>query len=170
MTAFSLMNCSTMSMRTYLDVDKAWEQLQAVADHGYAGYEDDSRAERTEGQEIFDFRHIRDINNVYKYDTMNQPLNKSFHMYISNGLPDCEVQVGTIFPEAPSHAMPINFLLRKGDKAVAVLLVHRSKVKRYSVQETHALCEENGIEALRFYFECENEEDYVVERIKDHLS
>lgn len=155
---------------TYLDVDKAWEQLQAVADHGYAGYEDDSRAERTEGQEIFDFRHIRDINNVYKYDTMNQPLNKSFHMYISNGLPDCEVHVGTIFPEAPSHAMPINFLLRKGDKTVAVLLVHRSKVKRYSVQETEALCQENGVKVLRFYFEMDNDQAYVVERLKQALA
>jgi hypothetical protein len=40
------------------------------------------------------------------------------------------------------------------------------KTKRYSVQETEALCREHGVKVLRFFFECENEKDYVVERIR----
>jgi hypothetical protein len=66
--------------------------------------------------------------------------------------------------------MPINFLLRKGDKEVAILLLHRSKTKRYSVQETEALCNENGVKVMRFYFDRENEPDYVIERIRKALS
>ena len=76
---------------------------------------------------------------------------------------------GAMFPNAPEHAMPINFLLRKDDKEVAILLVHRSKTKRYSVQETEALCQEHGVEVRRFYFECDNEPEYVIERIMKAL-
>ena len=74
-----------------------------------------------------------------------------------------------MFSNAPDHAMPINFLLRKDDKELAILLVNRSKIKRYSVQETEALCQENGVDVLRFYFECENEKEYVIERIRKAL-
>ena len=66
--------------------------------------------------------------------------------------------------------MPINFLLRKDDKEVAILLVNRSKTKRYSVQETEALCREQDVDILRFYFECENEKEYVTERIRKALA
>ena len=81
----------------------------------------------------------------------------------------CEIETGAMFPYAPDHAMPINFLLRKDDKVVAILLVNRSKIKRYSVQETEALCREQGVDILRFYFECENEKEYVIERIRKAL-
>ena len=43
------------------------------------------------------------------------------------------------------------------------------RTKRYSVQETEALCKENGVNVLKFYFECENEESYVIERIRKAL-
>ena len=66
--------------------------------------------------------------------------------------------------------MPVNFLLRQGNKAVAVLLLERSKVMRYSVQETEALCQENGVTVRRFYFEYPNEEEYVIERLKQSLA
>ena len=62
-------------------------------------------------------------------------------------------------------AMTINFQLRKDDKEVAILLMGFHKTKRYSVQETEALCQENGVDVLRFYFECENAREYVIERI-----
>ena len=109
------------------------------------------------------------MSNVIKYETVSEPLHKSFMQYIQRSDLDCEVQAGAMFPGAPDHAMPINFLLRKGNKTVAVLLLHRSKVKRYSVQETEALCKENGVDIKRFYFEFDNEEEYVIERLKNSL-
>ena len=66
-------------------------------------------------------------------------------------------------------AMTINFLLRKDDKEVAILLMGFYKTKRYSVHETEALCQENGVDVLRFYFECENAREYVIERIRKAL-
>ena len=118
----------------------------------------------------YDFRHIQDISNVIKYETLGEPLNNVFANYIKESDLGCDVEAAAMFPSAPDHAMPINFLLRKGDKEVAILLLHRSKTKRYSVQETEALCNENGVKVMRFYFDRENEPDYVIERIRKALS
>ena len=114
----------------------------------------------------FDFRHIKDISNVVKYDTLTEPLNEVFKNYLDNSDLGCGIEVGAMFAGAPDHAMPINFLLCKGNKKVAILLMGFRRTKRYSVQETEALCKENGVNVLKFYFECENEESYVIERIR----
>jgi ATP-dependent Lhr-like helicase len=155
---------------TYLDVQKAWKELQKLSELQADVPEEKSAVKdnkvASEGHQVFDFRHIRDISNVIKYETLSEPLNAVFHEYILRSDLDCEVIAGAMFPSAPDHAMPINFLLRKGDKEVAILLMHGSKIKRYSVQETEALCRENGVEVRRFFFECDNEEDYVIERIR----
>ena len=160
---------------TYLDVDKAWSRLQKLSTRfGSEDFYNDDNIERTSekgnSDQIFDFRHIRDISNVIKYDTLGEPLNKKILGYIRSADLGCEVKVGAMFPNAPDHAMPINFLLRKGDREVAILLLHKRKIKRYSVQETEALCDENGVDVMRFYFERENESDYVIERIRKALS
>jgi len=182
---------------TCLDVDKAWAKLQKLStqfgsedfyndeDMEYEDYEDDEAYEEVDddayeeveltskkgdSDRIFDFRHIGDISNVIKYNTLGEPLNKKILGYIHSADLSCEVEIGAMFPDAPDYAMPINFLLCKGDKEVAILLVHRSKVKRYSVQETEALCNENGVKVMRFYFERENEAEYVIERIRTALS
>jgi ATP-dependent Lhr-like helicase len=173
---------------TYLDVEKAWKELQKLStltcedlpempidpdsyddddEEAYEEYEAATGYEDFDG--IYDYRHIRDISNVIKYDTLAEPLNKVIHQYIIDANFDCEVLRGVIFENAPEHAMPINFLLRRDDKEVAVLLVHRSKVKRYSLQETEALCQEHGVNVRRFYFECDNEKEYVIERIRKAL-
>mgnify|MGYP003289708879 FL=1 len=171
---------------TYLDVDKAWELLKKLSTTGnYEFVEDDpnddyyddgsgcEEYDKHSGERdydgIYDYRHIRDISNVIKYDTLAEPLNQVFLKYLRDEELGCEIEVGAMFPYAPDHAMPINFLLRKEDKEVAILLVNRSKIKRYSVQETEALCEENRVDILRFYFERENEKEYVVERIRKAL-
>lgn len=129
----------------------------------------DYKANSNEGdnEQIYDFRHIRDISNVIKYDTLAEPLNNVFKNYLEDSDLECEVEVGAMFSDAPDHAMPINFMLRDGDKKVAVLLLELSKTKRYSVQETEALCRENGVDVLKFYMECENEKDYVIKRIRN---
>ena len=171
---------------TYLDVDKAWELLKKLATVGnydyveeqqdeeyyddWAGCEDyDKHSGEGDYDGIYDYRHIRDISNVIKYDTLSEDLNQVFLKYLQDGNFGCDIEVGAMFPYAPDHAMPINFLLRKDDKEVAILLVNRSKIKRYSVQETEALCQENGVDILRFYFECDNEKEYVIERIRKAL-
>ena len=171
--------------QTYLDVDKAWKELQKLSELECEGqlqtnddpdsYEDDDETayeeyEAATGYQdfdgIYDYRHIRDISNVIKYDTLAEPLNAEIHQYLHEAELGCRISTGVMLPNAPAHAMPINFLLRKADKKVAILLVHRGKIKRYSLQETEALCEERGIDVRRFYFECDNEKEYVIERIR----
>ena len=140
------------------------DDYEVLDDDAYEEVEQTSK--KGDADRFFDFRHIGDISNVIKYNTLGEPLNKKILGYIHCADLSCEVETGAMFPDAPDYAMPINFLLRKGDKEVAILLVHRSKVKRYSVQETEALCSENGVKVMRFYFERENESKYVIERIK----
>ncbi len=153
---------------TYLNVDKAWHELEQQALSG--GYKEPETVVRPkvekEGPKLekYDFRHIQDISNVRKYNTLSDDLNKTFKEYLEGE--DYQIEVGAMFPNAPEHAMPINFLLSKDGKRVAILLVEWSKVKRYSVQETMALCKENGVDVLKFFFEKKNERDYVVERIR----
>lgn len=172
---------------TYLNADKAWEllkELSVIGSYEYIEndqdedyYDDGSGCEEYDKHSgegdydgIYDYRHIRDISNVIKYDTLAEPLNQIFLKYLQESDLGCEIETGAMFPYAPDHAMSINFLLRKDDKEVAILLVNRSKIKRYSVQETEALCREQGVDILRFYFECENEKEYVTERIRKALA
>lgn len=172
---------------TYLNAGKAWELLKELStigdyecienDQDEDYYDDGSGCEEYDKHSgegdydgIYDYRHIRDISNVIKYDTLAEPLNQIFLKYLQESDLGCEIETGAMFPYAPDHAMPINFLLRKDDKEVAILLVNRSKIKRYSVQETEALCREQGVDILRFYFECENEKEYVTERIRKALA
>ena len=172
---------------TYLNAGKAWELLKELStigdyeciendqdedyyDDGSGCEEYDKHSEEGDYDGIYDYRHIRDISNVIKYDTLAEPLNQIFLKYLQESDLGCEIETGAMFPYAPDHAMPINFLLRKDDKEVAILLVNRSKIKRYSVQETEALCLEQGVDILRFYFECENEKEYVTERIRKALA
>lgn len=149
---------------TYLDVDKAWMLLKEMADSHSNDYNNNN--DNTIVMNKFDFRHIKDISKVVKYDTLTEPLNEVFKNYLDNSDLGCEIEVGAMFAGAPEHAMPINFLLCKGNKKVAILLMGFRRTKRYSVQETEALCKENGVNVLKFYFECENEESYVIERIR----
>lgn len=172
---------------TYLNAGKAWELLKELStigdyecienDQNEDYYDDESGCEEYDEHSgegdydgIYDYRHIRDISNVIKYDTLAEPLNQIFLKYLQESDLGCEIETGAMFPYAPDHAMPINFLLRKDDKEVAILLVNRSKTKRYSVQETEALCREQDVDILRFYFECENEKEYVTERIRKALA
>ena len=124
-------------------------------------------------QEVYDFRHVKDINNVSLYSTVNDPLNHVFYSYIHQAFPDCKIETkipaSRLFPEAPPYAMPINFLISRGEKRLAILLLHRSKARRYAFLETNQLCQENDLQVLRFCFEYENEESYVVERIAKAL-
>lgn len=123
------------------------------------------------------FRYIWDISNVIKYDTLSRRENNEFLGIIFNNIKGCDIKTkvnaSEIAPNAPEYAMPINFLITRGNKRVAVLLVEGDKCKRYSVLETMELCKENGIKPLRFVIgEPEfftNEEQYVTNRIMENL-
>lgn len=124
------------------------------------------------------FRDVKDLNNIVKYDTTSDTLNRVFELYMKYGLPDCQVRskvpVREVFAYIPAnahpeYAMPINFLITKGNKKLAVLLLSRTKTYRYSYLETKELCKENSIDVMRFYFEYENQEQYVLERIRKAL-
>ena len=153
---------------TWLDVDKAWDELKKLKTSIVLERSDDITKESdNKVMTKYDFRHIKDISNVIKYDTFSDPLNIYFSVYLKDSVLDCEIKENATPPNAPTHAMPINFLLQKGNKRIAVLLLSKSKIKRYSVLETEALCRENGITVLKFYFECTNEKEYVIDRIRN---
>jgi hypothetical protein len=153
---------------TWLDVDKAWDELKKLKTSIVLERSDDITKESdNKVMTKYDFRHIKDISNVIKYDTFSDPLNIYFSVYLKDSGLDCEIKENATPPNAPTHAMPINFLLQKGNKRIAVLLLSKSKIKRYSVLETEALCRENGITVLKFYFECTNEKEYVIDRIRN---
>ena len=123
----------------------------------------------------WNFRNIKDINNIVPYATLHLRENQMFLSYLFNNFQDCKletkVQAAQLFPYAPVYAMPINFLLTKGDNRVAVLIVEgNAKYKRYSVLETMELCKENNIIPLRFITTFPNHEKYVVQRIAKYLN
>ena len=99
--------------------------------------------------EVYDLRHIKDINNIVYYDTCSMPENKTFQRLLEKHFADCDVRqavaAADLFPHAPAYAMPVNFLLTKDDKQLAIFLLDVRYVKRYSYLETRELCMENGI-------------------------
>lgn len=121
----------------------------------------------------WNFRNIKDINNIVPYATLHLRENQMFLRYLFNNFQDCKletkIQAQQLFPNAPDYAMPINFLLTKGTSMIAILLIEGSASKRYSVLETMELCKENNIDVLRFWTSSPNDEAYVVQRIRKVL-
>ena len=120
--------------------------------------------------EEWNFRNIKGITNIKIYDTLSHEINHKFLSYIFNNFAGYDIKTrvsaNTIAENAPEYAMPINFLITKDEKRVAILLINSKKCKRYSVLETMELCKENNVIPLRFIIEFPNEEKYVVDRIK----
>ena len=123
--------------------------------------------------EVFDFRHIKDLNNVVRLDTCSRRENAMFRKILQENFSDCNVRkavaASELFPDAPSYAMPINFFITKGETKLALFLLERGQAKRYSYLETKELCYENGVECMTFFLHLPNEEDYVFERLNSVL-
>lgn len=119
------------------------------------------------------FRYIWDVSNVIKYDSTNFNINRKFLGIIINNFSDCKIEsrvdVRIINPNAPAYCTPINFLISKGNKRVAIILVEQQRYLRYSVLETMEQCKEHNITPLRFFIELENDDDYVVDRIRKQM-
>jgi hypothetical protein len=124
--------------------------------------------------QVWNFRNIKDVNNVEFYATLHLKENQMFLSYLFNNFKDCKLETkiyaNELFSNAPDYAMPINFLLTKGEQKIAILLVEGGrKYQRYSVLETMELCKENNIKVLRFITTFPNEEEYVVQRVRETL-
>ena len=124
-------------------------------------------------KEIYDFRHVKDVNNIVFYETCSNPLQTDFAAWLNQYFPtwrvDQAIAPSSIFPGAPSYAMPINFIITTPEKKTAILLVDQSQMRRYSFLETRELCIENGLDFIYFYLHLPNEEEYVVARLKELL-
>lgn len=124
--------------------------------------------------EVFDFRHIKNLNNVVCLDTCSRRENAMFRKIIQENFSDCNVRkavkASDLFPGAPAYAMPVNFFVTKGEIKLAVFLLDKGEhSKRYSYLETRELCYENGVECMTFFLHLPNEEDYVFERLNSVL-
>lgn len=127
-------------------------------------------ARRPASDVIYDFRHIKDVNNIVPYETCSSPLQVRFENFFDAHLADYDVKsrvvASAVFAGAPDYAMPLNFVIARDGRKLAVLLVEQNYMRRYSFLETQELCKENGLDLMFFYMQLPNEEKYVVERVK----
>lgn len=97
-----------------------------------------------------------------------------FDVIISRNFADCEVRrnvpAAELKPGCHPACTPIQFLFFKNSEPVlAVVLVRTNNYRGRNVVATKDICAEKGIKYIRFYHEYENEESYVVNRIKENL-
>ena len=104
------------------------------------------------------------------YETCSSPLQVRFENFFDAHLADYDVksrvEASAVFAGAPDYAMPLNFIIARDGRKLAVLLVEQNYMRRYSFLETQELCKENGLDLMFFYMQLPNEEKYVVERVK----
>lgn len=75
-----------------------------------------------------------------------------------------------LLPECHPACTPVQFMFYKDGKPVlAVVLVKTNNYRGMNVLGTKKICDAMNIPYLRFYHEYENAEDYVVQRIREHL-
>ena len=73
-------------------------------------------------------------------------------------------------PDCHPACTPIQFLFYKGSRpALALVLVQQNTYRGMNVIGTRKICEAQNIDYLRFFREYDNEEYYVVNRIKSRL-
>lgn len=75
--------------------------------------------------------------------------------------------------DASAHpaCAPVQYMFFKnGSPCLAVVLVKTNNYKGMNVIATKKICEDKGIKYIRFFAEYPNEEDYVVNRIKENLN
>lgn len=84
---------------------------------------------------------------------------------VRRNLPACELD-----PACHPACTPVQFLFYKnGAPSLAVVLVQQNTYRGMNVIGTKQICERLGIRYLRFFAEYDNEEEYVVERIRSAL-
>ena len=97
-----------------------------------------------------------------------------FDSIIKANFADCEVRSNVSASELDSSAhpkcKPVSFMFYKnGVPVLAVVLVRANTHRGMNVIGTKQIVEAKGIKYLRFYEEYDNEESYVVNRIKQNL-
>lgn len=97
-----------------------------------------------------------------------------FEAIIKANFADYEVRSNVSASELDASAhpkcKPVSFMFyRDGAPVLAVVLVRANTHRGMNVIGTKKIIEEKGIKYLRFYEEYDNEENYVVNRIKQNL-
>ncbi|MCQ2427693.1 MAG: hypothetical protein MJ137_04745 [Clostridia bacterium] len=81
-----------------------------------------------------------------------------------------EVPASALDAGAHPKCKPVSFLMKKnGSPVLAIMLVTTKSYRWFSTQQTESVCRELGIPTLRFYEQCENNRDYVADRIRKAL-
>ena len=97
-----------------------------------------------------------------------------FDAIISRNFADMEVRrnvpASELKPGCHPACTPVQFMFYSdGEPVLAVVLVKENNYRGMNVVATKNICEELGIKYIRFYHEYENNEDYVVNRIRNNL-
>ena len=73
-------------------------------------------------------------------------------------------------PSAHSKCYPITYLLKKdGNPVLAIFLMKIDQYRTMPAEGTYMVLYDNDINFIRFFKEMENEESYVINRIKENL-
>lgn len=97
-----------------------------------------------------------------------------FDDIISRNFPDYEVRrnlpASELMSDCHPACTPIQFMFYKdGAPVLAVVLVRENNYRGMNVLGTKKICDAKNIKYIRFYHEYENNETYVVNRIRDNL-
>ena len=74
--------------------------------------------------------------------------------------------------DASAHpcCYPITYLFLKGNKPVlAVFLMNSNQYRAMIAKGSYEVLSANGVKYIRFFRNCKNEKDYVINRIKENL-
>ena len=113
---------------------------------------------------------------AYSAPVMKAPVDQfgKFDDIISRNFADCEVKrnlpASALDSGCHPACTPVQFMFYEdGEPVLAVVLVRTNTYRGRNVLGTKEICEKLGIRYIRFYEEYENEESYVVNRIKENL-
>lgn len=97
-----------------------------------------------------------------------------FDSVIRQNFSDCEYRIDVpareLAPGCHPACTPIQYLFYKNGKpSLAVVLVQSNTYRGMNVKGTQSICELLGITYIRFFANCPNKTDYVVDRIRSYL-
>ncbi len=111
---------------------------------------------------------------VYPKFTAERDQTAKFDDIIARHFADCTVRknvpAAELKPDCHPACTPVQYMFyRDGRPVLAIVLVSRRTYNGMNVKGTKMICENLGINYERFYNDMENEESYVVNRIRENL-
>ena len=102
-----------------------------------------------QGRDTKGFRHIKDVNNIVPYETCSSPLQVRFENFFDAHLADYDVksrvEASAVFAGAPDYAMPLNFIIARDGRKLAVLLVEQNAKKALAIADRAYVLETGNI-------------------------